>query len=329
MDWNQWDSNDPPERSLPCGVVCVQLRITDQTVRDYLDVERNKPPKDDNRIDKLLGDKNLCPPASSKEDLLGMQLMFSFVVFEVLDLYGITLERRRAGGLPPPVGPRGELPCHRVGSGDARPESEVQHSVGLARSATTFHPPISSPRSNRSASANGSTPLCEANVAAWSWTALRSGHVLVGGLLDELEEGMPPLLKPLPIAVILPALNNDLVRRRLNLGGNGVLLQSLACRCRNDRQRSPSSRPSVRRTGLLVKCRARWRTTRRPAEGFTSIRRSTSRFLAAPTGLTRPDPRMAARRKNHRALSLLSSVRHKAISSGSLSAVARTSSWVH
>ncbi len=38
---------------------------------------------------------------------------------------------------------------------------------------------------------------------------------------------MPPLLKPLPIAV-MRALNNDLVRRRLNLGGNGVLLQSLA-----------------------------------------------------------------------------------------------------
>jgi hypothetical protein len=50
--------------------------------------------------------------------------------------------------------------------------------------------------------------------------------VLTRALLDELEEGMPPLLKPLPIAV-MRALNNNIVRQRLNLGGNGVLLQSL------------------------------------------------------------------------------------------------------
>jgi ER-bound oxygenase mpaB/B'/Rubber oxygenase, catalytic domain len=221
-DWNQWRRKGPA-LALPWGA-CVHLRIIHQGVRDELDEERHsRAAKNDDRIDKLLGDRN-CPPLN-KEDLLGMQLMFCVVVFEVLDLYGIAWsadEQEAYLHLWDLVG--GYL---AIGSDQAT--IDLKEKFKVPSDWLGLRPPtIDQSRDllQQIRKRQWVDPTPQANVSAWEWSALRSGRVLARALLDELEAGMPPLLKPLPIA-IMRALNTDVVRRRLNLGGNGVLLQSL------------------------------------------------------------------------------------------------------
>src|SRR4029079_12451317 len=63
---------------------CVQLRLFHQNVRTTL---ASSP---DDAVKALLGDENKAPKKPlNQEDLLGMLLMFSFVVFEVLDRFGL------------------------------------------------------------------------------------------------------------------------------------------------------------------------------------------------------------------------------------------------
>lgn len=220
-DWNEWDCEQDPLR-LPWGA-CVHLRLIHEGVRDRLNAERKKNTKNGHRIDEMLGERNR--PPLNKEDLLGMQLMFSFVVFEVLDLYGITWsadEQEAYLHLWDLVG--GYL---AIGSDQAAVDLKKKFKVPT--NWCGLRPPtIDQSRDllEQIRKRQWLDPTPRANVASLSWTALRSGRVLTRALLDELEEGMPPLLKPLPIAV-MRALNTDVVRRRLNLGGNGVLLQSL------------------------------------------------------------------------------------------------------
>lgn len=202
---------------------CMKLRITHQRVRDQL-AAAIAGPKDASHIKALLGEENV--PPLNQEDLLGMQLMFSFVVFEVLDRFGITwsTDEQEAylhlwdvvGGylaigsdaVRAALKPTFEVPTEWIG---LRPPSiDLAHClVDQIRTRQWIDP----------------TPA--ENVSEVYWTSLRSGRVLVRALLDELEQGMPPVLKPLPIAV-MRALNPAPVCERLNLGSNGVLLQALS-----------------------------------------------------------------------------------------------------
>ena len=226
---------------------CVRLRIYHQLVRNQLVAASA-----DERIKHLLGTEN--DPPLNQEDLLGMLLTFSFSVFEVLDRFGISWtadEQEAYLHLWDVIG--GYL---AIGSDPVRdalnqkkklwwwwwwcmPEDDAAAGSPAAKGAPErfevpldWHglrpPTIEQSRAllEQIRQRQWLDPTPKANVTAMSWTALRSGRVLARALLDELEEGMPPLLKPLPIAV-MRAINPDVVIRRLNLGGNGVLLQSL------------------------------------------------------------------------------------------------------
>ena len=195
---------------------CVQLRIFHQIVREQLMSDT------DPRIKELLGTHN--NPPLNQEDLLGMMLTFSFAVFEVLEHYGISWTADEQ-----------EAYLHLwdlIGGYLAIGSTLVKAELKPCRVPSTWQglrpPTIGQSRDllDQIRARQWLDPTPRANVAALSWTALRSGRVLARALLDELEEGMPPLLKPLPIAV-MRALNTDVVRERLNLGGNGVILQSL------------------------------------------------------------------------------------------------------
>lgn len=224
-DFNQWDGKAAVDR-LPWAT-CVQLRIFHQFVRDELEKKRaeelKKKKNQDTPVTDLLGKKN--DPPLNQEDLLGMMLTFSFAVFEVLERYGITWcadEQEAYLHLWDLVG--GYL---AIGSDAVRTKLKSTYEVPSGWQG--LRPPtIAQSRDllDQIRDRQWIDPTPQANVADLSWTALRSGRVLTRALLDELEEGMPPLLKPLPIA-IMRALNTDIVRQRLNLGGNGVLLQSL------------------------------------------------------------------------------------------------------
>jgi hypothetical protein len=238
---------------------CVRLRLYHQVVRNDL-AEARADPKRSTRLNELLKDND---PPLNQEDLLAMVLMFSFVVFEVLDLYGITWtadEQEAYLHLWDVVGA-----YLGVGSTDAK-----------AALAETFVVP-SNWHGLRPATIEQSHRLLDQlrarqwidpktggeNVDAMSWSSLRVGRVLVRALLDELEKGMPPLLKPLPIAV-MRAINPGRVRTRLNLGGNGVVLQSLNLLPKREERVAPftSIRSPNRLAGRVLRTLANEVTTR-------------------------------------------------------------------
>jgi len=201
--------------------VCLRLRLFHQLVREQL-ISSN-----DDGVKALLGDENNAPKKPlNQEDLLGMLLMFSFVVFEVLDRYGIcwTADEQDAflhlwdvvGGYMA----IGSDAVRRV----LKPTYEIPPDWRGLRP-----PAIEDSRClvNQIRARQWIDPSPQANVSGISWTSLRAGRELTRALLDELEAGMPSLLKPLPIAV-MRSLNPDVVRNRLNLGSNGVLMQSLS-----------------------------------------------------------------------------------------------------
>jgi len=198
--------------------VCLNLRIFHHRVRAELGASKVEGVKG------LLGDKN--KPPLNQEDLLGMLLMFSFVVFEVLDLYGITWtadEQEAYLHLWDVVGAY-------LAIGSDQVKSVLADTCTIPPDWHGLRPPgIDQSRClvDQIRARQWIDPTPQANVAGMSWTALRAGRVLTRALLDELEQGMPPLLMPLPIAV-MRALNPHVVRDRLNLGNNGVLLQSLS-----------------------------------------------------------------------------------------------------
>jgi hypothetical protein len=219
-DWNR--SIAEPKQSvteLPWAA-CVRLRLLHQVFRNELKAAAIKDP----RIEKLLGKENI--PALNQEDLAGMLLTFSFAVFEVLDKFGITWtadEQEAYLHLWDVVGA-----YLAIGSAPAR--SELRETYIVPSNWHGLRPPtIDQSRRllDQIRDRQWANPTPEANVSGTYWTALRAGRVLTRALLDELEEGMPPLLKPLPVAV-MRALNSERVCKRLNLGGNGVLLQSLS-----------------------------------------------------------------------------------------------------
>ena len=216
-DWRR-STGASSDDALP-WVKCLNLRIRHQRVRDTLTSST------DTSVKELLSDTENTMPLN-QEDLLGMLLMFSFVVFEILDQYGITwtADQQEAylhlwdvvGGylaigsdlVKAALQPIYEVPGDWLG---LRPPT-IDRSHCLVEQIRDHQWVDPSPK---------------ANVSGMSWTALRAGRVLTRALLDELEAGMPPLLKPLPIAV-MRALNPKVVRDRLNLGSNGVVLRSFS-----------------------------------------------------------------------------------------------------
>jgi len=200
---------------------CVQLRLFHQNVRKTLVSSTDKAVK------ALLGDENKAPKTPlNQEDLLGMLLMFSFVVFEVLDRFGIcwTADEQDAFlHLWDVVG--GYL---AIGSDAVRKELKPTYEIPAGWQG--LRPPtIDDSRClvNQIRTRQWIDPTPQANVSGISWTSLRAGRELTRALLDELQAGMPSLLKPVPIAV-MRSLNPEVVRNRLNLGSNGVLMQSLS-----------------------------------------------------------------------------------------------------
>ncbi len=207
-------------------VACVRLRIVHQVIRNQLD-----PANRDTHGQKLLDKENT--PVLNQEDLLGMQLMFSFVVFEVLDRYGVSWsadEQEAYLHLWDLVGAYLAIGSAHVRSSLKNPPSGVKVKFEVPPGWHGLRPPtIEQSRDlvNQIRGRQWLDPSPRATEVGMSWTALRSGRVLTRALLDELEESMPPVLRPLPLAV-MRSLSPDVVRRRLNLGGNGVLLESLA-----------------------------------------------------------------------------------------------------
>ena len=126
-------------------------------------------------------------------------------------------------------------------------------------------------------------------------------------VLNELEESMPPVLRPLPLAV-MRSLSPDVVRRRLNLGGNGVLLESLALLPKRAVKTAPftSTRRLDRLGGRVLRCSPM--TSLHPRR-CTSARSTRSRFLVRLIGITRPDRIPQAMRRNHRRFKRPSSAR--------------------
>lgn len=216
-DWRE-SSGAGSDLDLP-WVKCLDLRIRHQEVRDRLTSST------DTSVIALLKDTQNTTPLN-QEDLLGILLMFSFVVFETLDQYGITWtadEQEAYLHLWDVVG--GYL---AIGSDVVK--AKLQPNYQVPADWLGLRPP-SIDRSrclvDQIRDHQWVDPTPKSNVADMSWTALRAGRVLTRALLDELEAGMPPVLKPLPIAV-MRALNPKVVRDRLNLGGNGVVLRSLS-----------------------------------------------------------------------------------------------------
>jgi hypothetical protein len=229
--WNYQASGEQTE-GLP-WVACLNLRLRHQVIRDSL------TSSDDEAVMLLLGTATRAPDGRSvsmssvrdhtplnQEDLLGMLLTFSFAVFEVLDLYGISWtadEQESYLHLWDLVG-------GYLGIGSKTVRDALTGPCAIPADWLGLRPPTIERSRRLLDQIRGRQwvdPTPEANVTAKTWTSLRSGRILTRALLDELQEGMPPLLKPLPIAV-MRALSPRVVRDRLNLGGNGVLLQSLS-----------------------------------------------------------------------------------------------------
>jgi ER-bound oxygenase mpaB/B'/Rubber oxygenase, catalytic domain len=184
-----------------------------------------------------IGPENKTP--INQEDLLALQLSLTITVFEVLERFGIswtTDEQEAYLHLWDVVG------AH-LGIGSDGAVSQLQKTVAKARKGKAGAPPVPVNLDGwiglRPPTIAQTRALLEQlrarqwiNTAptgpldATRWTSARSGRVLTKALLDELAAAMPRPLKLLPITV-MRALAPDVVRARLSLGANGLVVGAL------------------------------------------------------------------------------------------------------
>jgi hypothetical protein len=232
-----WAPSDEPSthRDGPAPwEVCTALRIYHAAIRSDLHQRR----KDGNeQVSALLGEHN--DPPLNQEDLLCMLLSFSITVFEVLERYGIhwTADEQDAYlhawdvigahlgiGTPAVVClmESEHQAAAKAAGGEPSPALTDAHWHGLRP------PTVDDTRAL----------LDQMRVRQWidtspqspfeieTWSSARAGRILTKALLDELAAAMPPPLALLPLAV-MRALAPEVVRTRLSLGTNGLILRAL------------------------------------------------------------------------------------------------------
>jgi len=215
------DASTEPQGPLPWRV-CTALRIYHHAIRRHLDQQR----KSDEHVAALLGDRN--DPPLNQEDLLGMLLSFSIVVFEVLEQYGICWGADEQAAYLHAWDVVGSY----LGIGDdAVMKALAKHHRTPIRDDDWqgLRPPtVADTRAllDQIRGRQWLDPSPTGVLDAGNWSSVRAGRVMTRALLDELVAAMPSSLKLLPIAV-MRALAPDVVRRRLSLGANGVLLRGL------------------------------------------------------------------------------------------------------
>jgi hypothetical protein len=169
----------------------------------------------------------------NQEDLLGMLLTFSITVFEVLERYGICWTAKEQ-----------EAYLHLwdfigsyLGIGSARVVSDLVAHVPAAGvvgsdwcglrppSVADTHTLLEQIR-KREWEDPGLTSAIATTIGTVGPSSLTDGRLLAGALLDELVTAMPPSLKLMPLAM-MRTLAPDIVRRRLSLGHNGIVLRAL------------------------------------------------------------------------------------------------------
>ncbi len=214
--------------------VCTALRVYHAAIRADLHQRR----KDGNeQVRQLLGEHN--DPPLNQEDLLCMLLSFSITVFEVLERYGInwTADEQDAYlhawdvvgahlgiGAPAVVW---LMEAEHQASGTP-PGGEPPPTLTDARWRGLRPPTVDATRAlldqMRARQWIDTSPRSPFEIEAWS--SARAGRILTKALLDELAAAMPPALALLPLAV-MRALAPEVVRTRLNLGTNGLILRTL------------------------------------------------------------------------------------------------------
>ncbi len=265
----QWiPSAEPPD---PHGstprpwLLCTTLRLYHQRIRDRLGDKWS--PRFDGR-------------PLNQEDLLGMLLTFSVSVMEVLERYGIcwTADEHEAylhlwdviGGYLG-IGSAGvveelkpTLDKHKIIVDTwhgLRPASMIETRILLEQ---IRERQWADPESKAQGDGGGATS---------ETTSLREGRLLTSSLLDELAKAMPSTLRLLPVTM-MRTLAPDLVRDRLALGHNGVILRALG--------QLPRRRHVIDRfTSVQMPNRVSARLLRTLANDVTS--RATVQFLHDPT----------------------------------------------
>jgi hypothetical protein len=205
--------------------VCTALRVYHEAIRR--DLERRRK-RGNRQVKELLGEHN--DPPLNQEDLLGTLLSFTITVFEVLERFGIqwTVDEQEAylhawDVIGAYLG---------IGTPTVVALMESYHQAPAALTDGRWHglrpPSVEETRAllDQMRARQWIDPAPHDPFETDTWSSLRAGRILTKALLDELAAAMPPSLALLPLAV-MRTLAPDVVRRRLNLGTNGLVLRAL------------------------------------------------------------------------------------------------------
>ena len=230
---------------------CVELRLYHQAIRERLIDERERErvslaarrkalAADGGEVDDdlfksdvdPLGEHNEVP--LNQEDLLGMLLSLSITTFEVLERYGIswTADQQESYlhmwdvvgaylgiGVAPVVDELAKRVAKVPGRRGQPPLPPELSWVGLR--------PVGVSDTRRLLGQLRDRQWLELGpFANDDGPEVLPGRVLTKALVDELNLAMPHAMQRLPLAV-MRALSPDIVRRRLNLGGGGVLMRTI------------------------------------------------------------------------------------------------------
>jgi hypothetical protein len=247
------------------------------------------------RSDTPAPDGGRAPALLNQEDLLTLLLSLSITVFEVLERFGIAWradEQEAYLHLWDVVG-------HYLGIGTNEVIDDLVKCFSKQESAVTTTAPVR--RGTKKIARNELVPsdwiglrpptvagtralLAQLRERQWpdvaptspldpaTWSGARAGRALIKSLLDELSEAMPRPLALLPISVIR-VLAPEIVRKRLSLGANGLVLGAVMS--------LPTHRVLIDQfTALSAPNRVSGRALRMMANDVTA--RAAVRFMQAP-----------------------------------------------
>ncbi len=233
-----WDPTAGPaaDGSFRPWETCEMLRAR----HDFLRSDLGSRAKTDSVVRALIG----TDVPINQEDLLALQLSLSITVFEVLERFGISwtadeqeayLHLWDAVGAHLGIGSDraiGELERELKRQGDqkrkADPNTKDVDPPDLDGWVGLRPPSIEQTRRllTQLRARQWISPAATGPLDQEQWTSARSGRVLTKALLDELAESMPRPLKLMPIT-LMRALSPDVVRNRLSLGGNGLVVGAI------------------------------------------------------------------------------------------------------
>lgn len=225
--WTKPDVPADAPMSMPWKA-CLAVRLYHDAIRKDLEREVSANGRD-NRTATLLGKANSIP--INQEDLLATLLTFTVSVFEVLERYGIawSAEDQEAYLYAWDV-----IGQHLgIGSGvvtealdeDFRRKLTLENWHGLRPpTVTETRLLLDQLRQRQWGPLEATTP--PAGGGELEWQGARAGRILVRALLDELAAAMPRTMRGVPL-VVMRAHAPRVVRDRLSLGGNGLVLSLL------------------------------------------------------------------------------------------------------